>query len=192
MQTSDLSILEGHILGDGSITRSNPNAQRALISFTSKHLDYVEWVRDRVLALSGRPIRTYDRYDERTGKVYRIHMIQSLSSLELGLQRERWYTPTKQVPKDLQVLTPELCLGWYMDDGTPASKGGLYLSTDCLHLDGVNQLRSMLELHGFKTGAHRNGNGYRTYIQKKSAQDFLDWIGVCPVPSMGYKYVLKG
>ena len=106
-----------------------------------------------------------------------------------------WYVnKIKIIPADL-VLTPTICLLWYLGDGCLTNSSGysLFFATNCfsktnLETQILSQMKkfeaSLVSAGEFKEG----GNQYRIYIPRRHIKHFLDYIGDCPVHFYAYKW----
>lgn len=183
-------LFDGHLLGDASIVKTNINKDKNY-SFVlcSKHEQYLKWCAKQMLILNSRPIWQRVRSDMRTNKIYKSYWIRSLASEELTLQRRRWYpNGIKTIPSDLTINNNTL-LTWFLDDGSLATKGGIYLATDCFTKESLNTVQKILYRNfTLESTLHKNGNGFRIYFTKGETEKFFDKIGECPVDCFSYKW----
>ena len=189
-RTLNLYKFDGNMLGDGSLLYSCKNKDRyPCYSHSCKYLDYIEWLTQNTELLQNRPIWTRSYFDKRTSKSYTCYWTKSLSSLFLKEQLARWYPDgTKKIPEDLQ-MNEEVLLHWYLDDGSLASKGGIYFAADDSSFDEAEEIRSKVEnFLNLKVTIHVNDGNPRLYIRSRDTKEFLAIIGDCPVPSYMYKW----
>lgn len=186
---SQMGYLEGHILGDACVHKSAQRKREHCVVHWSSHKDYHEWITSTVVAFKGRPIWDRISKDSRTAKTYSTFYVRSLAHPVFSELREVWYPGGKKcVPRNL-VLRPETLLTWFLDDGSKATHGGMYLATDGFTLDEVETLcELMTATFGFKASPHRNDGHYRIYIPARDRSAFTDVIGPCPVQCFSYKW----
>ena len=188
-----LEILEGELLGDGSVVMNGNYSAR--YSHSSKYEEYLIWLSDQLAGLG----------IEQVGKIYRYkskgndgvyYFYGSKSYPELITIRERWYPRGKKiVPKDLE-LTPMIVRQWYIGDGSlkhprhrKHERPNITLATCGFDKQSVEHLIGELKKQGFIVTHQPSNNviGLSSY----SVQDFLSWIGPCPVPCYDYKWNYK-
>lgn len=187
LSNSELQALNGHLLGDGSIFYLKPNRINPVFSIVSKHSEYIEWINQTIGLMHNRPVWIREQYDQRTNKQYTTYWSRSLSKPCIKSLYNEWYKDgVKIIPRNL-TLSPELCLRWFMDDGS-AHKGAINIATDCFKKQDVEYLASLFYSIEIYPTLHKNGNGYRMYIAKRYAQTFYNYIGQCPVKCFQYKW----
>lgn len=130
--TVDMYKFDGNLLGDGSLINSNKNkSSHFSFVFNNKHQTYLEWLSERLVLLTGRPIWNRSYFDKRTTKWYYCYWMRSLSSSFLSAQYKRWYpNGVKIIPDDINV-NADFLLHFFLDDGSRASNGAYYLAIGC-------------------------------------------------------------
>lgn len=188
-----IDLLDGHLLGDACIVKPQPlvpNSSCRIVQ-SCKHIQYIQYVADTMAVYANKPVRQSDIYDKRTKKSYHRCWIQSPATKWLAQQRERWYPQGKKIlPSDI-VITQQLLLRFFLDDGTVATTGGLYIATDDFPIEDTERLADLIGNYcNFKLTLHKSGtkNQFRLYIKGSSRKDFLSAIGSCPVPIYAYKW----
>jgi len=201
------AMLEGELLGDGSITVawSNDNGySSAKYSHGSKYREYLIWLSGEFssqgLEQAGTIYRTI--YKPKTTKLgwrhnqYISYRYNTRTYPELVQFRERFYPDGKKiVPKDL-ILNPISARQWYIGDGSlnrqkNAGEDSFSIGIATCGFDkySVVYLMDQLSTLGIKVTHRLNNN--TIYISTSSTADFLDWIGPCP-PEIeniyGYKW----
>lgn len=194
-----LEVLQGCLLGDGclNIHKCGKNAK---FSYTSKSKEMVEYVYQYFKNLiSSEGIKYLEIYDKRTKKNYSRYSIRTIAHPIFTEIYYKWYIDgVKHIPKDL-VLTPTVCLFWYLGDGSLNNNGNtanLNFATHCFNKEEIESIliKQLKEYHPvlLKAGISKNGETqYRLYIHREYIQEFLDYIGSCPVNYYGYKWDLK-
>ena len=178
-----LEWINGELLGDGcvSITRSR---FCGYFCYASKFREYINYVSE-FLSQRGIKQRSYIRVRYDKGKPYYHYLSKNYPEL-LELRR-RWYPEgAKIVPKDIQ-LTSLTCRQWYIGDGScNSSRRDLRLHSQGFPIEDVEFLVDKLKNIGFKCSRLKNSNDI--YIWSKSINDFIDYIGECPVDCYRYKW----
>lgn len=195
-------ILYGALLGDGSLIK-NKNGVNAQFSYTSKSKQHVEFVCNDFMMYSYKEkIKKVVVHDKRTNKDYVRYTFRTISDKGFTSEYKKWYTnKIKHIPKDL-VLTPIMCLVWYIGDGgiSNSSKSNsqtIKLSTNCFDkkeqeeilLPQLSQFNARLQKAGI--GKNDKKQQYVICISKENMQDFLDYIGECPFEDYKYKWNVK-
>lgn len=188
-----LELIEGELLGDGSLRLSSKWS--AHYQHSSQHKPYVEWL-SKVLASFGvqqsGKINSREKEDGHIGYSY-----TSLSYEEFQLLQFRWYPEGKKiVPPDL-ILTPLIVRQWYIGDGSLKKpkkySPAIILSSPDFPQEDIERLIAMLKGLGFDASRWPSTN--EIYISTYSTKQFLDYIGPCPQEIQniyGYKFDYKG
>jgi hypothetical protein len=191
LDSIELQQFDGNMLGDGSLIFKTKGVGNPRYVHNSKYSEYLAWLHQNLAFMQGRPIWKRDYFDKRTEKVYSCYWSASLTFPEFLKQRNRWYRSgesRKQLPKDLKI-DKTLLLHWYLDDGSLATKGGVYFAADDFTYKEVDELKGKIEnFLGYQLGIHKNEKNFRIYIPKKNASNFFKLIGKCPVNCFSYKW----
>jgi hypothetical protein len=188
-----LDLLDGHLLGDACIVNPAPHLANpsCRIVQSSKHRQYIQYIASSMAVYANKPVKESDIYDKRTKKSYHRCWIQSPATQWLAQQRARWYPQGKKIlPSDI-VITQQLLLRFFLDDGTVGTTGGLYLATDDFPVEDTERLADLIGSYcNFKLALHKSGtkNQLRLYVKNSLRKDFLSVIGDCPVPIYAYKW----
>ena len=180
----------GELLGDGSLQSiASPSAK---FRYSSKYAECIGYV-----------AKTLDSFGiEQSGRIYRhsnegtiydpTYSYQSLTYPELWMLYDLWYSKGKKViPKGL-MLPSITCRQWYIGDGCLQHRQDrrpfITLCTECFSTEGVDWLVGRLIALGFNTTRQSKSN--RVRISSYSTEDFLNYIGECPVECYKYKWDL--
>lgn len=184
-------VLYGALLGDGCLYKHKNclNAQFTYLSKSRQHVEYVgKYFKDY---WSGEGIKNSSYVDNRTNKEYYRSQIKTYTNETFTDEYNRWYkNGIKHIPKDL-ILTPLICLIWYIGDGgichTNRSEY-IKLSTQCF--DKKEQEEILLpQLQKFEASLMKTENDqYYIYIPHRKEEDFLQYIGDCPFEDYKYKW----
>src|SRR5581483_9750932 len=119
--TLDRSLIEGCLLGDGSLICFNPKSRDSSPYFKTKHTDYnhVRYVAQCLFGNRWSERIDADRQDYR-GNDYCSYAVRSLSNPLLRPLFEEWYPDwndyRKVVPRSIRV-DAKVLLHWFLDDG---------------------------------------------------------------------------
>lgn len=189
-------ILYGAMLGDGCLYKSK-HGVNAQFTYTSKSKQHVEFVCEIFKNMSYKEgIKYVTYYDKRTNKSYERYTFRTVSNPTFQHERDKWYLDEKKIiPNDL-ILTPTICLIWYIGDGCILhSKNTQYikLATQCFTKEDqeailLPQLQKF-EAHLIKADTSKNGEQqYFIYIPRRKIKKFLEYIGPCPFSDYQYKW----
>ena len=178
--------INGELLGDGSI-RSH-NVWSAQFRYGSKYLEYCRYVKEILAFFEIAGGNIYKQY-HKIFNCYSYHY-DSFCYVELLPIKKQWYPNNKKiVPKDIE-LTPLTCRQWYIGDGMLAhfkkKRPCIILFTYAFSIDDIEWLVEELNKLGFKTVRQPSCN--RIHISAYSTQNFLNYIGKCPVNCYKYKW----
>lgn len=199
----EADILDGHLLGDGSVFKTGYDCNRnAVFVISSKHEEYLQWIIDNTQTFKVCRVTVNDIWDKRTQKFYHRCLLKSHSHAQLTQRRELWYPQGKKIVPSNLVITPRLLLRWYMDDGHLHSQG-IYFNTQGFTLNDTEFLRDKLvECLGIKVTIQihsRSKNLYRLFIPIRGTKQgvastnnnvtkFFNIIGNCPVKCFKHKW----
>lgn len=192
-------VLYGALLGDGSLV-IHKGSINAYFSYLSKSQQHVEYVANYFFSyLTKSKIYNSDYFDKRTNKTYHRSSARTYSNEAFTDEYKKWYkNGTKIIPSNL-VLTPLVCLIWYIGDGCIShSKNTQYikLATQCFSKEELEktlipQLQEF-EAHLIKADMSKNEEQqYFIYIPRRKIKKFLDYIGACPFSDYQYKWDYK-
>ena len=183
------NIIEGCLLGDGGlyIKNNKENAWFGYSSSSKQHAEFVHQYFKQFCTNNMQEIKTVNRFDKRTNKIYTIYRFSTMCLPEFTEYRNRFYpTGVKIIPKDIQISF-ETLLFWYIGDGHMSSQESILLHTNCFSLDDINYLCSKLEKYS-ATPQHKTKNTYVIYIPRVFANIFLQDIGNCPFDEYSHKW----
>lgn len=178
LSSKALEIIEGELLGDGSLTSSRVNSS---FEHSTANIDYGKYLY-KLLQKEIVPLGKPEILVGRNGgnPQFRTRTICNKTFTEL---RGKWYPFGKKIiPEDIKLTSTE-CLHWFLGDGSGGS--GLVLHTNCFSNKDIEILRNRLYNIGIKTSIHSRN---RIYIFKNYADIFLKYIGECPVKGYNHKW----
>lgn len=193
-----LEFLNGGLLGDGHMQKG----YSVCYSQSSKYESYVKWLSEKFIGFGinqtgkiGKMVGT-----SRKGKKLTYHFYTSRHYVELIPLYAKWYRKARSdekfkggkpkrwikiLPKDLE-LTPLVVRQWYIGDGSLQRKERyITLGTEGFERAEVGRLAKMLGELGFVTKQKKDNN---IRISQRSTQDFLNYVGSCPIKCFEYKW----
>ena len=194
--------LQGALLGDGSL-QIPQNGVNATFRYTSKSRQHVEFITKDFMEYScSNGLHEKDRFDKRTNKYYHKIDYCSRSSKTFTDEYHRWYiNGVKHIPVDL-VLTPHMCLCWYVGDGCLRNNNNnntqeLILCTNSFELKEIENilLPQLSQFEAKPYYVNTSDSGKKNYVigiyKKKNIKKFLDYIGPCPFDDYKHKWNIK-
>jgi hypothetical protein len=198
---TEMDLIQGHLLGDGSIFITGKDCNRdATFNFATKHEEYGQWLVQSTESFAACKLRVYDIYDKRTQKSYHRVSFRTPSNKLFTELRAKWYPEGKKIVPQNLVLTKDLILRWYMDDGNWHEKG-IYFNTQGFDPKSTEFLRSQLsQFLGLKVTIQKHsGDLYRLFIPVRGTgsgvsstnnniKRFLEVIGESPISCFSHKW----
>ena len=181
--------INGELLGDGSLHKTSPYS--ALFVYGSKHLEYIEYVRDILKSFGIEQTgRIYKHKNKKNGAI--SYSYNSHSYPELMIIYRQWYPNNKKIiPRDIKI-TPLVLRQHYIGDGSlthsKKQKPYIKLSTNGFRISDVEWLIRELNKLGFKANRQRNNNVIRIF--NRFTRDFIEYIGECPTKCYQYKWAI--
>lgn len=176
-----LEIINGELLGDGTISFDRANA---CFSHSTANLNYGRYLYDKLK--SEVPLLKPEILKERNNskKQFRTRTTTNKSWTKI---RKIWYKDKKIVPNI--ELTKETCLHWYLGDGYFESC--CKISTCGFSYEENCYLAKMLNELGIETFVKEKGKYYILKMSKEGSNNFLNWIGDCPVEGYEHRWGRK-
>jgi hypothetical protein len=192
----DLEVLQGSLLGDGSLLKKNRKSLlcRSAFSKTNKYRDHLALVARSIYGEKSEP-RIKEAYKTLNGKKFRLYRFTTLHHKEFDIICNDWYPASnnfkKVVPETLEI-TPKILLHWFLDDGcAPKKRKGIQLCSDGFtKLENQSLADQLTKKYNLDAWLISNGKGsHRIKIGIKKMGDFYEVVGKCPVPSLSYKWL---
>ena len=194
-----LQVLCGALLGDGSLIM-HKHCTNAIFQYSSKSRQHVEFVALNFSDfLTDKGVYDCSSFDKRTEKVYYRSVAKTHVHPLFTEMHKMWYKDGKKhIPEDL-ILTPLICLIWYIGDGAICNNKrtqNIKLATQCFQKEELENIL-LPQLKNFeatlmKADVSKSGEQqYSIYIPKRKIKEFLDYIGPCPFPDYEYKWAYK-
>lgn len=195
LSSNQKQIIEGLLLGDGSVLRRGATPYFRLKSIQKEFVHHVK-------AMFPFDFNDYTEkpctriINGRECNCKRSYTIESPVDNALENYRNSWYVNNvKIIPRDL-TLTPIICKYWFYSDGwtcyTNKTKKcvRIGLCTDCFTKDECLFLREQLLSIGFEFKIAKTAMGYyRLHAEKKdSVNGFLDYMGNPDLKCYRYKW----
>lgn len=194
-----LQVLYGALLGDGSLIM-HKHCTNAIFQYGSKSRQHVDFVALNFSDfLTDKGVYDCSYFDKRTKKVYYRSVAKTHVHPLFTEMHKMWYKDGKKhIPEDL-ILTPLMCLIWYIGDGAICNNKrtqNIKLATQCFQKEELENIL-LPQLKDFeaalmKADVSKSGEQqYFIYIPKRKIKEFLDYIGPCPFPDYEYKWEYK-
>jgi len=177
--------INGELLGDGCIEINSKYS--AKFKYGSKYPEYIRYVRDALELFGiGKAGRVYKVY-HKDMDCYSYHCF-SRAYPELLTIHKQWYKEGKKIiPKDIK-LTPLTCRQWYIGDGCLTilkHSKNIVLATYGFLVKDVEWLTEQLNKINIKANRQKKN---AIYLSAYSVEDFLKYIGKCPIECYKYKW----
>ena len=187
-----LNWINGELLGDGCLNRP-PLMQSARFNYSSKYMEYTWYVSRTLQSFGIVQSGEIHKYLHKIHNSYSFVYI-SRSYIELRMLYDIWYPWGKKAIPEGLLLPSVTCRQWYIGDGClqhrQERRPFITLCTECFSVTDVDWLVSRLVALGFDTTRQSKSNRIR--ISSYSTEDFLNYIGECPVECYKYKWDLGG
>lgn len=153
----DACIINGELLGDGSIVWSGANKKSCCFSHSTANIEYGKYLYNKL---------SFPLLKEEITKRDGQFRTRSKSNIVWNDWRNKWYGEIKIVPKDL-ILNSDVILHWYLGDGY-LEKGTACFSTCGFRAEDIDFLVELLNNYGFKCNKNKRSGGY--YIIRLSRE----------------------
>ena len=182
LSNSALEIFDGELLGDGSLEQTPTSGNPGFIHSTTNF--YYSIYLEQKLLEAGINVSVELLPSRNNGKPQRRIRTQYNQALRPLLSC--WYpNGIKIIPGNLE-LNKTKCMHWFLGDGYIEGKN-VKFSTCSFSWDEVYKLGEMIKMLGFETAVGSHSGGYPILrILPKNSQEFLNWLGPCPV--IGYEH----
>jgi hypothetical protein len=190
-----LELLDGLLLGDGSLERTGYNGARFCLSQTESHAPWVDQVRHlleefglecRITCGRGGPVVIKGKQCIRRPS----YGLRTFASSQLFEQYTRWYPDGKKIPFDIR-LTPLSISQWYFGDGGIGGKGyHARFCTDGFTEDDVRRLIEHLKLT-YGWNPHHVDRNRILLSQRKDRESLLQMLSGRVPSCFQYKTKLK-
>lgn len=166
-------IINGLLLGDGSISHNKRLYPRLSISRQLQDKNYIYWHYKVFKDFYGTEPKYFKSYHNKAKKFYEGYACRTKSGKLFKELQNKWYSKNrkKTIPSDLKI-TPYTLLIWFLDDGCVVKKSNnnliIKFSTDGFNKRDVKRLSKILfNDTGAQLNIYKNGNGF---ILKGSTQ----------------------
>ena len=195
LSPEEMEFIDGALLGDGHITKPRGNScQFSYITSKRGHAEYVyqKLKRMAVGECEDGPVKSRV-YDKRTKKTYISYRFRTVSNLTFFGMRMRWYPEgVKIIPPDVK-MTPISALIWYLGDGSLIEANRSYYIKLCTNGFEKENVEKVLfpQLSMYEPSFIRaSETQWWVYIPRRHIDEFLSFVGGCPVSEYTYKWKL--
>ena len=193
LSQKETEFVDGALLGDGHITKPRGNScQFSYITSKRGHAEYVyqKLKRMAVKECENGPVKARV-YDKRTKKTYTSYRFRTVSNITFFGVRLRWYPEgIKVIPADVK-MTPICALIWYLGDGSLIEASRSYyikLCTNGFDKDNVEHVLFPQLIQYDPSFIRASETQWWVYIPRRHINEFLTFIGECPVAEYSYKW----
>jgi hypothetical protein len=163
-----ISIANGSLLGDGSISKPRTRGTESKLRKSQKHgrKEYLDWHQ-----------LEFDKYSKNVSTTKKCVVFSTVHHKFFSEMRREWYgTGVKKVPQN--IVIDDLCLAvWYADDGSYSKSNKLIqLCTQCFSEDDVDILRDKLSDLKVKTYVNYDRSGPIIRVHADSRDRFFGLI----------------
>lgn len=194
----NLSLLDGLLLGDGSLWLPSPLGKRRTCNSyyrqSSVSLDWLLLLKQDALAAGLRATTRHDRIHVcKDGRMSDIWWLQIQAHPFFTEQASRWYPQRHKVcPTDVRLDRVSLT-HWYLGDGTlKASNHTRRYSMLCTEGFAPDQVLTLVErlreMFGPCVNPQIRRKSFNIAFTYEGTDRFLDYLGPPPCPSLAYKW----
>lgn len=183
---SNKDYIDGIILGDGGVYCGS---KFSALYNQEANFKYYEWLRQIQRDFFSFGISSTLKFREEKSS----YMLRTISYAELLQFRKRWYpNGVKNVPRDINLQSPQLLANWYMGDGYRCKEHDyLRLSTCYFSSEDVEFLKRELSAKlNINVAIHKEPYGLVLYLGKKHgrAREFLNYTKSHKISCFDYKW----
>lgn len=189
-------IIVGILLSDGYITTTKKGKSNSYFDMvqSDKHVDFIIKIKECFEEYGFiMHVKNIDRYDSRTGKIYKSIRLWSNPHPLLTLLRNIWY-PNKRkiIPRNIK-LSPELLCIWMEGDGfskeivhkNKNKSVNIQIGTDAFDISSLEFIKKLLNDYGIKVNISKS-NRLMIYTGEYVTK-FMDIINPYICESFRYK-----
>ncbi len=180
-----VEFISGELLGDMYL--SNRSSLASAIGYASKFRGYILFLRDILREFGIEGVGEIKEYkDSRYGTS--IHRYSSREYPELLDIRNIFYPSGKKIIPNME-FTPIILRQWYIGDGTNCQDkyGNHHMKIAACAFSNDDVAKAVEKINSLGIRARHHARNI-IYISPKSANDFLNYIGPCPVQCYSYKW----
>ena len=178
-------ILFGTLMGDGNLQKQKVKSYTGRYNHSIKQLAYCEHLRQKLGHLCS-DVKFADVIGS-NGKIYNTCYFILKNNLNLEYFYNIFYKDKKRdVPLNLELLTPLAMAYWFMDDGTASGNCSISIATCSFSLEGLLRLKKYLKkTYDIDITIQKD---FKIYFEAKSARIFYTLTKDYIIPEMQYKF----
>lgn len=178
-------ILFGTLMGDGNIQKQGVGSYLGRYNHSIKQLTYCKHIQNKLVGLTSEV--TEYTIKSKKGKEYNCCRFQLKNNYKLKeLYDMFYYNGKKDVPLNLELLTPKAMAYWFMDDGTASSGCSISIATCSFSLEGLIRLKNYLfDTYNLEVTIKKD---FKLYFTAKSGRKFYSLTKQFIIPEMMYKF----
>ena len=179
-------ILFGTLLGDGNIQKQCLNSFIGRFNHSINQEIYCNNLRERLENLTS--VIRYASLKNKE-KVYNTCYFTLKNNYNLKEFYDMFYigeNNKKDVPLNLDLLTPEAMAYWFMDDGTASSNCSISIATYYFSIEGLLRLKNYLySKYSIEITIRKD---FKIYFKAESGKLFYNLVKEFIIPEMLYKF----
>lgn len=205
----NIPVIEGSLLGDAGLKSWNKESDESnpYLYKKNKNYDHVKYFGSRIFQKDyihriKENIYSKENDDKFKKDSYSSFLLRTESKRELMNLYRKWYPKNnnykKVIPEDVDI-SPESLLHWFMDDGCSTLREGrkskqvfITMCSESFERDEQQMLcEKIYSQYGLTMNVRKSnsgGTGWRMFIPQSQTGLFYEIIGLCPVPSLEYKW----
>lgn len=182
-------ILFGTLMGDGNIQKQKTHSYTGRYNHALNQEIYCKYVKKNLGLLAGN-IKYSQRESEKfPGRIYYNCYFSLKNNYNLREFYEMFYigeNNKRDVPYNLELLTPRAMAYMFMDDGTASSKCSISIALCSFSFEGLTRLKEFL----YKTYSIEIiiKKDFKIYFKAESARKFYHLTKEYIIPEMMYKF----
>lgn len=182
---SQKEILFGTLLGDGNIQKQHANSYSGRFNHSVKQLEYCRFLQNKLSEITTN-VREYSVLNK-NGKEYQCCYFSLRNNYQLKDFYNLFYIDGKKdIPYNLELLTPQAMAYWFMDDGSASSNCTISIATCSFSLEGLIRLKQyLLDTYELNTTINKE---FKLYFSAESGRKFYQLVQEYIIPEMMYKF----
>lgn len=182
LTSHQIDVIQGSIMGDGSLTSNGSTHTFRLSSGSSEYLEYIANI------LPADLLGEYSYQASAADKDW--FDLRTLGHNDFSELRTWWYADGSKSTPDNFEINSTILLHWFIQDGGLSDQYSPRISASWLTEQEMDSISSQLnKSFSLKTKVHNStGSSVRLYIPSDEVDKFYRIIGSCPVEDYVYKW----
>lgn len=178
-------ILFGTLMGDGNIQKQYTNSYLGRFNHSIKQLDYCTYLQNKLSGITTN-VKEYS-VKNKNGKEYQCCYFSLKNNYQLKEFYDLFYiNGKKDIPYDLNLLTPKAMAYWFMDDGSARSGCTISIATCSFSIEALIRIKQYLsDVYGLNVTINKE---FKLDFSAESARKFYQLTKEYIIPEMMYKF----